>query len=179
MRAFIESVEFEYRRYKTLSDKSMAQVDDREFFATASDGSNSIAAIAKHVGGNLASRFTDFLTTDGEKPWRKRDEEFEAEGTARADVLAVWENGWRALFDTLADLSDADLNRPVVIRGEGLPVHAALHRSLAHTASHAGQIQFAAKAFRGAGWSNLSVPRGQSTAFNQAMAEALQRPRTS
>jgi hypothetical protein len=169
MRAIIGSIEDEYRRHKTLADKALSQVRDDEFFAATSDGANAIGVIVKHVGGNLASRFTEFLTSDGEKPWRQRDEEFEAGAMARSDVMNQWERGWSILFETLAALTDADLSKTVRIRGEALPVHAALHRSLAHTASHAGQIVFAAKAFRGSGWATLSIPRGQSAAFNASM----------
>jgi Protein of unknown function (DUF1572) len=169
MRAFTESIESEYRRYKTMADKAVAQVRDDEFFANGSDASNSIAVIVRHVGGNLLSRFTDFLTSDGEKPWRQRDDEFEQEGQTRVELLEQWERGWGVLFSTLAALSDADLSRQITIRKEPLPVHAALHRSLAHTASHVGQIVYVAKGLRGADWSTLSIARGQSAQFNKSM----------
>lgn len=159
MRTFVQSIESEYARYKTMADKAIQQLSDDEIMLAPGADSNSVAVIVKHVGGNLASRFTDFLTTDGEKPWRQRDEEFETGSAARADVLGVWEKGWGVLFATLSSLTDADLAKTVTIRGEGMPVHVALHRSLAHTASHVGQIVYAAKAMRGAAWQTLSIPR--------------------
>lgn len=169
MRDVVTSIEAEYHRYKTMADKAMAQLEDGDLMAASGEESNSIAVIVKHVGGNLASRFTDFLTTDGEKPWRARDEEFVAAGATRADLLAAWERGWGVLFGTLAALTDADLARPVAVRGEVMPAHAALHRSLAHTASHVGQIVYIAKAIRGAAWQTLSIARGKSAEFNAAM----------
>lgn len=169
MRDVVASIESEYQRYKTMADKAMAQLGDADLLAATGEESNSIAVIVKHVGGNLASRFTDFLTTDGEKPWRARDEEFETAGATRADLLGGWERGWDVLFRTLASLTDADLTRQVTVRGEAMPVHAALHRSLAHTASHVGQIVYIAKAIRGAAWQTLSIPRGKSAEFNAAM----------
>jgi hypothetical protein len=169
MRTFIQSIESEYARYKTMADKAIQQLSDDEVMLAPGADSNSVAVIVKHVGGNLASRFTDFLTTDGEKPWRQRDEEFETGSAARADVLAVWEKGWAVLFATLSSLTDADLTKTVTIRGEGMPAHVALHRSLAHTASHVGQIVYAAKAMRGGAWQTLSIPKGKSAEFNRAM----------
>ncbi|HYF51589.1 MAG TPA: DUF1572 family protein [Planctomycetota bacterium] len=164
-RALIESIEVEYKRYKTLGESAIAQVSDQEL--TQPFGGNSIAVIVWHLAGNLTSRFTDFLTTDGEKPWRKRDEEFIARETSKAEALTRWEPGWKVLFATLAALSDADLNRTVTIRNQTLLVHEALHRSLAHASYHVGQIVLIAKSFRGSEWKYLSIPPGGSQAYNQ------------
>ena len=163
----IESVRGEYARYKKLAESAMAQVDEAQLSAASSAESNSIAQVCWHISGNLKSRFTDFLTTDGEKPWRHRDEEFEERTVSRADLLAKWEDGWTALFAALDGLSDDDLGREVTIRGQSAPVVEALHRSLAHTAYHVGQIVYLAKESAGARWSSLSIPKGQSAAFNQ------------
>ena len=168
MRSIIESITGEYQRYKALAEGALGQLTDSELVAAGPNGGNSIATICWHVGGNLRSRFTDFLTTDGEKPWRKRDEEFQARSVSRAELLAHWESGWRALFAALAALDDADLSRSVTIRGQPLRVDEALHRSLAHTSYHVGQVVYAARALRGADWRFLSIPPGQSEAFNAA-----------
>lgn len=175
MRDIVASVETEYRRYRRLGDQAIAQLDEADCFREVAPQTNSIAALMKHVGGNLLSRFTDFLTTDGEKPWRQRDSEFEVEGQTKEDILAVWERGWSAAMAALADLHDADLSRSVVIRHEPLSVHAALHSSLAHTASHVGQIILLAKILRGSTWTTLSIPRGGSESFNRMMEEKYRR----
>ena len=149
----------------------MRQVSDGELMQhTAADGAeaNSIAIIVQHLAGNFRSRFTDFLTADGEKPWRDRDREFEDRTASRADLESQWEEGWRVLLGALADLSDADLGRHVVIRGQSFRVDEALLRSLAHASYHVGQIVYIAKAFRGAAWTSLSIPKGASAAFNAA-----------
>jgi len=145
----------------------MAQVSERELGLSGARESNSIASIAWHVAGNLASRFTDFLTTDGEKPWRERDKEFLPRTPGRKELAGHWEKGWGILFDTLKTLSDADLQRRIAIRGVEHSVHAALHRSLAHAAYHVGQIIYVAKSIRGSRWSHLSIPPGGSEAYNR------------
>jgi len=145
----------------------MAQVSEADLLRAASDGDNSIAVICAHIAGNLKSRFTDFLTTDGEKPWRQRDEEFEARRMSRAEIVADWNAGWTVLMASLESLSDADLQNTVTIRRQPLLVHEALHRSLAHTAYHVGQIVYLAKSMRGDGFRSLSIPRGQSDAYNR------------
>jgi len=174
MASIIESIAGEYKRYKALAEGALSQVTDDQLVVPASGGGNSIATICWHVGGNLRSRFTDFLTSDGEKPWRRRDDEFQPRAVTIPELLAHWESGWSALFATLATLSDADLNRTVTIRGQPLRVDEALHRSLAHTTYHVGQVVYAARALCGAGWRFLSIPPGQSEAFNAA--PQLQRP---
>jgi proteasome lid subunit RPN8/RPN11 len=164
--SIIESIRGEYLRYKKLAEAAIAQVPDDKLAAIASDQSNSIIVICWHVSGNLKSRFTDFLTADGEKPWRKRDEEFDAREVGRADLLTRWEDGWSALFGALAGLSDDALSREVTIRDQKLSVIEALHRSLAHTSYHVGQIVYLAREAAGSAWTSLSIPKGQSAAFN-------------
>lgn len=164
-RALIQSIEAEYQRYKALGESAITQVSAQEL--TQPFGGNSIATIAWHMSGNLVSRFTDFLTTDGEKPWRKRDEEFEPRQVTKEALLQKWEAGWAVLFATLQTLNDADLPRIVTIRKQELRVHEALHRSLAHASYHVGQIVLIAKSFRGAEWKYLSIPPAGSTAYNQ------------
>jgi hypothetical protein len=161
--AFIADTLLTFRRQKELAEGALAQVDDRDFFRTMDAESNSIAIITQHVGGNLKSRWTDFLTTDGEKPNRDRDGEFVVRDAAnRAAIMAIWESGWAALFDTFSQLGTGDLLATVRVRGESLTAVAAMHRSLAHIAQHVGQIVLLAKHFRSADWKTLSIPRGQS-----------------
>jgi len=162
MTTLIESIRAEYVRYKALADAAIAQVTDADLATGGPGHRNSISTICWHVSGNLQSRFTDFLTSDGEKPWRRRDEEFLPRTTTRADLLAKWNIGWSVLFDTLSGLSDDDLDGTVTIRGQAMRVHEALHRSLAHTAYHVGQIVYVAKMLRGPDWTFLSIPPGQS-----------------
>ena len=160
---FIDDTALTFRRQKDLAERAFAQVDDAEFFRTVDSESNSIAVIAKHIGGNLRSRFTDFLKSDGEKPDRDRDGEFVIQsGTSRAQVMSGWEAGWTALFQTLQSLRPVDLGETVHIRGEAVSVLAALHRALAHIAQHVGQVVLLAKHLRSTDWKTLSIPRGQS-----------------
>jgi uncharacterized damage-inducible protein DinB len=161
------SITAEFRRYKALGEASLAQLSDAELARPDAQGGNAIAVIAWHIAGNLRSRFTDFRTTDGEKPWRNRDEEFEERTVTREALLATWESGWNTLFAALGQLSDQDLQEPVTIRGQSHSIHQALHRSLAHTSYHVGQIVYIAKSIRGAEWRSLSIPKGQSAAYNQ------------
>jgi Protein of unknown function (DUF1572) len=158
MPTIIESIQSEYLRYKKLAEDAIQQLDEPALSASPPDGSNSIAVICWHVSGNLRSRFTDFLTTDGEKPWRNREEEFDARTVTRGELVAKWELGWSVLLDALGHLTDADLSKTVTVRGESLTVYEALHRSLAHTAYHAGQIVYIAKSARGKEWTYLSIP---------------------
>lgn len=166
MNSLIRSIEGEYRRYKTLADAALDQVPDGKLSERGPAGGNSLAIICWHVSGNLKSRFTDFLTSDGEKPWRQREEEFAARLVTRAELRAQWDGGWNVLLATLASLTDGDLAKSVVIRGEPLLVHEALHRSLSHTAYHVGQIVYLAHEICGGGWKYLSIPPGQSAAYN-------------
>jgi hypothetical protein len=170
MNTLINSIESEYRRYKTLAERALEQVGDDQLSLPSPSDDLSLAVICWHISGNLRSRFTDFLTADGEKPWRHRDEEFESRTVARSELLGKWEQGWTVLFDALASLTDEHLAHTVTVRGQALQVHEALHRSLAHTSYHVGQIVFLAKALRGEGWTSLTIPRGQSDAFTQRLA---------
>lgn len=157
----------EFKRSKKLAEGAMAQCSDEQFFAAPGPSDNSVAIIVKHMAGNLASRFRDFLTSDGEKPDRNRDAEFELlAGDTRAALVAAWERGWGILFAELGALTDADLGRTVTIRGEPLTVLQAVTRQLTHYAYHAGQVVYVAKHLRGDAWKTLSIPRGGSAAFN-------------
>jgi len=166
-----------FRYYKKLAEGAMGQVTDEQLFSVLDPEMNSIAVIAKHMVGNMRSRWTDFLTSDGEKPDRHRDSEFVEPASTREELMKQWEAGWRCLFSALEPLSDADLSRPVTIRGEAHSVTQAINRQLAHYAYHIGQIVFLAKHLQSAQWKSLSVPRGDSGKFNQRVAagEASQR----
>ena len=161
----IENFLKEYQAYRRLGLKAIAQVSDDALNQVLGADNNSIAVIVRHISGNLRSRFTDFLTTDGEKPWRKREEEFDDRRVTRAELLAKWERGWAVVLSALDALSDADLGATVTIRQQPLLVHQALHRSLAHVAYHVGQIVYVAKGMRGDAWKSLSIPRGMSDTF--------------
>ncbi len=144
----------------------MAQAPDEALTATMDSESNSIAIIVKHVAGNMLSRWTDFLTADGEKPERNRDSEFEAPAQTRSEVTLLWESGWKAAFDALTSLTEADLGRTIHIRGEAHSVMQAINRNLNHTVYHVGQIVYVAKHFSGSKWDSLTIPRGKSSEFN-------------
>ena len=160
MREILTSIEREYRRYKGLGESAFEQVTDAELVDVPASEGNSIAILVWHLSGNLKSRFTDFLTTDGEKPWRDRESEFVSRDITRAALLTKWEEGWSVLFRTLSELGDDALDRRVTIRGEALSVVQALHRSLAHASYHVGQIVLLAKSRRGGTWRSLSIPKG-------------------
>ena len=161
-----------FRNYKSLADKAIAQVSDDEFFARLDAESNGIALIVKHLAGNFRSRWTQFLTTDGEKPDRDRDHEFEtSDDDGKEKLLESWERGWQILFASIESLQPADLTATVTIRGQAHTVLEAANRALAHCAYHVGQIVFLAKHFRASEWQSLSVPRGQSGKFNNFAAE--------
>ena len=170
MTSTIESIRAEYLRYKALAEAAIAQVEDADLSKRSSGTDNSIAIICWHVGGNLESRFTDFLTSDGEKPWRNREEEFQSRATTRAELLAKWNRGWEVVLQSLSGLKDEDLQRTVIIRRQSLQINEALHRSLAHLAYHVGQIVYIGKLLRGKDWHFLSIPPGQSDAYNRAPA---------
>jgi hypothetical protein len=162
----------EFKPMKALADGAMAQVTPEQFFAVPAEGDNSLAIIVKHVGGNLLSRWTDFLTSDGEKPGRNRDLEFElVAGDTQQTLLRQWELGWLALFGALEPLADADLTRTIVIRGEPHSVLQAINRQLTHYSYHVGQIVYVAKHYAGSSWRSLSIPRGQSAQFNAKPAK--------
>lgn len=171
MRVHIAALGVEFQRYKTLGEGAIAQLDEVDLSRPGPNEGNSVAIIVWHLAGNLASRYTDFLTTDGEKAWRRRDEEFDRRTVSRAELMTRWNQGFDALERTLATLTDEDLGREVVIRGETWRVDAALYRSVAHTSYHVGQIVYLAKAFRGASWDWLTIPPGQSDAFNTRLRD--------
>jgi hypothetical protein len=166
-----------FRYYKTLAERAMAQVTDNQLFELLDPEANSIALLVKHMAGNMRSRWTDFLTTDGEKPDRNRDSEFMDPAADRQALLAMWEQGWACLFQALEPLTEADLARTITIRGEAHSVMQAINRQVAHYSYHCGQIVFLAKHLQSAGWKSLSVPRGHSADFNRKVAagEASQR----
>jgi uncharacterized damage-inducible protein DinB len=161
--AYLEDITFSFRKHKELAEKAFQQIADQAFFKKPGEHSNSIAAIIKHVARNLASRWTDFLTTDGDKPWRDRDAEFiiGSEDT-RQSLLTAWEAGWTALFRTLGNLQEADLLKKVTIRREEHTVLQAIHRSLTHTAYHVGQIVYLSRLVTKDGWQWITIPPGQS-----------------
>ena len=166
-----------FRLYRTLAERAMEQVTDEQLFVTLDEHANSIATIVKHMAGNMRSRWTDFLSSDGEKPDRNRDSEFVDPPATREGLLALWNDGWQRVFGALEPLTDADLGRTVTIRGEAHSVMQAINRQLAHYASHCGQIILLAKHFQGANWKSLSIPKGRSSDFNKRVAagEASQR----
>ena len=173
--ALLASFRQNFQAYKTLADRALAQLSEPEWLHQPAPGSNSAAVIVQHLVGNLRSRFTDFLTTDGEKPTRQRDAEFE-EPVSEAAVPALkqeWEAAWRILFDLLAALQPEDLLRTVTIRGEAHTALQALQRQVAHYASHIGQLVQLAKIMRGEAFQSLSIPRGQSQQFNQQMDKTV------
>jgi Protein of unknown function (DUF1572) len=158
------------RYYKKLAERAMDQVTGEQLYATLDDEANSIAVIVKHVAGNMRSRWTGFLTSDGEKPDRNRDSEFVEPPATREALLQVWEDGWERVFRALEPLSDADLGRTITIRGEAHSVMQAINRQLVHYSQHIGQIVLLAKHFAGAEWQSLSIPKNKSADFNQKVA---------
>jgi hypothetical protein len=156
--SYVEDALEMFRYYKTLAERAMAQVADNRLFASIDEENNSIAIVVKHMAGNMRSRWTDFLTTDGEKADRNRDSEFVAPPATRGELMAMWEAGWKHVFDAVEPLTDADLGKTVTIRGEAHSVMQAINRQVAHYANHVGQIVLLAKHFAGA-WQSLTIPR--------------------
>lgn len=167
--ATLDSLRKLYAYYKNLGEKAMAQVSDDMLFWQPSPEGNSIAILVKHLAGNMHSRFTDFLTTDGEKPSRNRDGEFEIDAIGREDLNDIWEKGWKIVLDTLGNLGPQDMGSTVYIRNEGHLVVEALHRQLGHYAYHVGQMVLLARTIAGDDWTSLSIPKGQSKQFNEKM----------
>lgn len=165
----LDGIRSEYERYKLLGEKALAQVSEEDLSRPVPGGGNSLATLVWHISGNLRSRFTDFRTSDGEKPWRRRDEEFVERPVGRDEVMLKWHAGWRVLFAELEKLSDADLGATVTIRAETMSIGLALQRSVTHTAYHVGQIVFLARQWTGGAWSSLTIPVGMSKAVNQKM----------
>jgi hypothetical protein len=168
--SYIEDALELFRQYKKLAERGMEQVTDEQLFASLDPETNSIAVIVKHLSGNMRSRWTDFLTTDGEKPDRNRDGEFLDPPPTRDALLETWEDGWGRLFEALESLSEVDLVRTVTIRGEPHSVMQAINRQVAHYGFHVGQIVLLARHFAGHRWRSLSVPRNQSEEFNRQVA---------
>jgi hypothetical protein len=166
-----------FHYYKKLGERAMAQAPDDALFNVLDPESNCIATVVKHLAGNMRSRWTDFLTTDGEKPDRNRDTEFESPPTTRSEMMSMWETGWNYLFAALASLTDEDLTRTVTIRGEPHSVMQCINRQLAHYPYHVGQIVYLARHFASGHWTSLTVPRGQSAAVNATMAARNPFPR--
>ena len=165
---YLESIRKQFQYYKMLGDKAFAQLEDGQLFWQYGTKSNSIAIIVKHLWGNMLSRWTNFLTEDGEKTWREREAEFDADIETRTDLLAKWNAGWTCLFEAIEPLRNEDLNRIIYIRNQGHTVTEAINRQLAHYAYHIGQIVFIGKMLRGEAWKSLSIARGDSADFNAA-----------
>jgi hypothetical protein len=163
----------EFQKIKKLADKAIAQLPDDGLEARLDAEANSVAIIMRHMAGNMRSRWVNFLTSDGEKPDRMRDREFEDIAQTRAELLAEWEHGWQCVFEAITPLTDADLQRIVMIRGEPHTVYKAMSRQVAHYAGHAYQILLLAKHLLGPNWKTLSIPRGQSEEFNRRMLAKL------
>lgn len=163
---YLKSMNRQFLYYKNLGEKAMAQVDEEKLFWQLNEDSNSIATIVKHLSGNMISRWTDFLTTDGEKEWRNRDGEFENDIKTRAEVIALWDKGWNQLFKTLNELKHEDLEKIIYIRNEGHTVMEAINRQLAHYPYHVGQIVYVAKIIKSSDWESLSIPRNKSKEYN-------------
>ncbi|HSN49440.1 MAG TPA: DUF1572 domain-containing protein, partial [Flavobacterium sp.] len=163
---YLESVKKQFLYYKTLGEKAIEQLEQDQIFVSINEDTNSIATIVKHISGNMLSRWTDFLTTDGEKEWRNRDSEFENEIQSKEEVLVIWNRGWNCFFDALNGLQPEDLSKIVYIRNEGHTVIEAINRQLAHYPYHIGQIVFYAKQLKNSDWESLSIPRNKSKNYN-------------
>ena len=174
----LDVVHDELHKIKKLADKSIAQLDDDQLWVTLDPESNSVAILMRHMAGNMRSRWTDFRTTDGEKPDRQRDQEFFNDRRDRAALVAEWEDGWQRVFAAIDPLTDADLQDVVYVRQEPHSIYKAISRQIAHYAGHAYQILFIAKHLKGADWKTLSVPRGQSEEFNRRMMAKAHAPQS-
>ena len=166
-----------FQYYKKLGENALAQCPDAGLTAAIDEQSNSIATVVKHLHGNMLSRWTDFLTTDGEKPTRNRDGEFEKPPKTRAEILDLWDGGWKCVFGALQPLNDADLSKTVQIRGEEHSVMQAIHRQIAHYSYHIGQIAFLARHYAGENWKSLTIPKNKSQEFNSDVAAGKKSPR--
>ncbi|MBG47267.1 MAG: hypothetical protein CML05_03140 [Pseudozobellia sp.] len=166
---FLESVKFEFNRYKVLGDACLKQLSYHEMNWKASESDNSVPIIVKHMNGNMLSRWTNFLIEDGEKNWRQREQEFENSYQSKGEIITAWEEGWECLFDALDTIHSNNFGTQVKIRNENHSITEAVHRQLAHYASHVGQIVLLAKMIKGPQWKSLSIPKGKSEAFNRKM----------
>ncbi len=163
---YLESVKKQFLYYKTLGEKAIDQLEPQQLFIALNEDTNSIAVIVKHLSGNMISRWTDFLTTDGEKEWRNRDAEFEETITNKEELMALWNKGWSCFFDTLTSLTQEQLETIIYIRNEGHTVIEAINRQLAHYPYHIGQIVFYAKMLKKTEWNSLSIPKNKSNSYN-------------
>jgi hypothetical protein len=168
---YLESAIKRFLTYKVLGDMTFAQLEEKDFYYTPGESSNSIAVIIQHMHGNMISRWTNFLTEDGEKPGRNRDEEFSPPSCSREQLISQWEAGWRCLIETLRSLKDEDLMRTITIRREPLIVIDAINRQLAHYPHHVGQIVYIGKMILDQNWKSLSIPKGASQDFNKMMQD--------
>jgi hypothetical protein len=174
--SYLEEIKRQFRGHQRMGERALAQLEEKDFFVTLDPESNSVATLVKHIAGNARSRFTDFLTSDGEKPDRFRDQEFEvSEKTTREEVMRWWEQAWSYVFSALDSLKPDDVLRTVTIRQEPHTVMQALNRSLAHYAQHIGQIVFLAKHLRSAQWQTLSIPRGKSEEYKAGSPKGFSR----
>lgn len=169
MNNYLKSVKKQFNLYRSLGDKTIAQVDDEKLFWQYNKESNSIAIIVQHLWGNMLSRWTNFLSEDGEKEWRKRDEEFEAMIKTKEELISKWNEGWDCLFNAINSLNEGDLDKTIYIRKEPLTVIDAINRQLAHYSSHVGQIIFLGKMIQNERWVSLSIPKGNSKQFNKEL----------
>jgi len=174
MDSFLIGVIKQFKYYQSLGDKTITQLSNEQLFWQYNEESNSIAILVKHMHGNMLSRWTDFLTSDGEKEWRKRDEEFHNDLKDKTDLLEKWTKGWKCLFDAVEPLSTSDLEKTIYIRNMGQTVVDAINRQLAHYAYHTGQIVFLGKMIQNEKWTSLSIPKGESNIFNQ---EKMSKPK--
>lgn len=166
---FLKDVIKRFRNYKELGDKTLAQLSEKDFFFRPSPASNSIAVIIQHMYGNMMSRWTNFLTEDGEKHWRNRDKEFNEMTDSRSDILSFWNAGWECLFNTLESLQPEDLDKTIYIRTEPLTAYDAILRQLAHYPHHVGQIITIGRMIKDDSWKSLSIAKGESEVFNKKM----------
>jgi hypothetical protein len=166
---FLDSIKKEFLRYKAYGDQTLERLTLDQMLWEPSADVNSVAVLVKHMSGNMKSRFTHFLTEDGEKSWRNRDQEFEVRFESKEEVIALWEDGWNILFHALGEVNENNFETTVYIRAEAHSITHALHRQLAHYASHTGQMMYLGKIILGEDWKSLSIPLGQSAAFNQKM----------
>lgn len=164
--SYLESVQKQFLYYKTLGEKAIDQLEPEQLFVSVNENTNSIATIIKHLSGNMLSRWTDFLTTDGEKEWRNRDDEFESNSNTKEEVMKIWNNGWDCFFNALNSLTADQLTTIIYIRNEGHTVVEAINRQLAHYPYHIGQIVFYAKMLKKSEWSSLSIPKNKSNSYN-------------
>lgn len=163
---YLKSARQQFQSYKSLGEKTFAQLSDEQLWWQYNSESNSIATIVKHMAGNMLSRWTDFLTADGEKDWRRRDEEFENDVHSRQEIMKMWNEGWQCLFDALDGLKNDDLDKEIFIRKQGYSVLEAINRQVTHYAYHVGQIVYIGKMVKDEGWTSLTIPRGKSKAYN-------------